>query len=380
MEKTVSELPFHLWLSKINGVNDEGILKLLAYYESPSKIYYADNSEINALCEIGVLTGKQAAALKSAKSRSDIYTPFKAMTDKNIRIIPIDSPEYPAKLKNRPEAPAYIFSKGKLPSGNKPSVAIVGTREASSYGRSVSEYFASELAKMGVEIISGMARGIDGISQRAALNAGGTSFGVLGCGADVCYPIQNRDLYDSLCERGGIISPFPPETKPMPFLFPLRNRVISGLADAVLVTEARVKSGSKITVDFALEQGVDVLAVPGRITDAMSAGTNDLINQGAGIADCLDTVLVYVYGEKVSSEKPWDKVSAKLSALKDRLPLEQFEIIEILEDTPKGFDDICKEARKRNPNLSVGRLRSLLTELCIDGYVTDEAGGFARCL
>ena len=377
MELNEKELPYHLWLSKTKGFGDVAIRKLLAYYDSPSKIFYSDDFELDALADVGVLTPKLLNNLKEAKKNSDIYTPYKAMTDKGIRIIPFSSPEYPEKLRNIPGAPTYLFVIGRLPLKDEPIIAIVGTREVSGYGRKAAEYFGNELASKGVSVISGMARGVDGISQRAALKSGGLSYGVLGCGVDVCYPLQNVDIYEKMKEQGGLISPFVPGTEPIPSLFPSRNRIISGLSDAVLVVEARMKSGSKITVDFALEQGIDVFAVPGRITDPLSLGTNDLIKQGAGIADCADTVLEYVYSKKSPvAEKPWEKRMNILSSLKNRLTSEQYSVLSVLEETPIGLEDIYKEARKQNPNISFKGLRSLLTGLCIDGYAIDEAGGF----
>jgi DNA processing protein len=379
MDNLSNELPFHLWLSEVH-IKDESKIKLLTYFGDPSKLFFAKDDELKALLEVGFINNSEAERLFAAKKRSDIYSPYLAMTKKGIRILPLSSPEYPEKLKSIPGPPAYLFVEGLLPSMSKRYVAIIGTRVASSYGRKAAEYFGFELAKKGIGIISGMARGIDGMAQRAALRAGGQSFGILGCGVDICYPSQNRDLYDSLKEKGGLISPFPPGTKPQPYLFPERNRIISGLSDAVLVAEARLKSGSKITVDFALEQGRDVFAVPGRITDPMSTGTNDLIKQGASIADSIDSILeVLLEGSVPAGLSPAQLTERKLEALRNELPYEQFGIVNVLEDMPKGLDEIYKEARKENPSLSVSRLRSLLTELCIDGYVTDEGGGFARC-
>ena len=145
--------------------------------------------------------------------------------------------------------------------------------------------FGGELAKAGVAVISGMARGIDGLGQQAALEQGGRTYAVLGCGADVCYPASNRKLYQEIVEKGGgILSVFPPGTPPVKGQFPERNRIVAGLADLVLVVEARQKSGTLITVDMALEQGKNVYAVPGRLTDRLSDGCNLLIRQGAGIA------------------------------------------------------------------------------------------------
>ncbi|MCI9674986.1 MAG: DNA-protecting protein DprA [Lachnospiraceae bacterium] len=191
--------------------------------------------------------------------------------------------EYPDKLKNIPDAPAGLYVRGKVPAESEITVAVVGARDCSEYGRYVAEELGSFLGKSGVTVVSGMARGIDGISQWAALEAGGTSIGILGCGVDICYPARNRALFDRLSEQGTIISEYPPGTPPRPMNFPARNRIVSGLADAVVVIEARCRSGTLITVDMALEQGKEVFVVPGRVTDRLSDGCNRLIKQGAAI-------------------------------------------------------------------------------------------------
>ena len=161
--------------------------------------------------------------------------------------------EYPDKLKNIPDAPAGLYVRGKVPVESEITVAVVGARDCSEYGRYVAEELGSFLGKSGVTVVSGMARGIDGISQWAALEAGGTSIGILGCGVDICYPARNRALFDRLSEQGTIISEYPPGTPPRHMNFPARNRIVSGLADAVVVIEARCRSGTLITVDMALE-------------------------------------------------------------------------------------------------------------------------------
>lgn len=191
--------------------------------------------------------------------------------------------EYPDKLKNIPDAPAGLYVRGKVPVESEITVAVVGARDCSEYGRYVAEELGTFLGKSGVTVVSGMARGIDGISQWAALEAGGTSIGILGCGVDICYPARNRALFDRLSEQGTFISEYPPGTPPRPMNFPARNRIVSGLADAVVVIEARCRSGTLITVDMALEQGKEVFVVPGRVTDRLSDGCNRLIKQGAAI-------------------------------------------------------------------------------------------------
>lgn len=194
------------------------------------------------------------------------------------------SKDYPKRLKNIPDPPLMLFYRGKLPEEDVPSVAIIGARECSAYGEKVASVFAKELSIEGIQIISGMARGIDGISQRNSIDAGGSTFGILACGVDVVYPKENEDIYKAILKDGGLISEFEPGTMPVRTYFPSRNRIISGLSDIVLVVEARKKSGTYITVTQALEQGREVFAVPGRITDALSDGCNSLLASGAGIA------------------------------------------------------------------------------------------------
>lgn len=192
---------------------------------------------------------------------------------------------FPEKLREIYRTPERLFVRGKLPDPRLPAVAIVGARMCSPYGKSQAYRFAAELARQGVQIISGLARGIDSMAHEGALSvAGGRTFGVLGCGVDVVYPKGNSGLYRRVRENGGLISEFPAGTPPRPANFPQRNRLISAFADIVLVIEAREKSGSLITVDHALEQGRSVYALPGRVDDALSQGCNRLVAQGAGIA------------------------------------------------------------------------------------------------
>ena len=202
----------------------------------------------------------------------------------NIHWTHLTKKDYPFRLKNIGDPPLMFFYKGRLPEEDRPSVAIVGARECSPYGEKTANMFARELSSAGVQIISGMARGIDGISQRGSISVGGNTFGVLGCGVDVIYPEDNKDLFNDILKDGGIISEFNPGTEPLRTYFPSRNRIISGLSDVVLVVEARKRSGTYITVTQALDQGREVFAVPGRITDALSDGCNNLIAAGAEIA------------------------------------------------------------------------------------------------
>ena len=209
-----------------------------------------------------------------------------------IRCIEKSSPEYPQRMKQYPSMPAKLYVKGRLPDPDRRTVAVIGARMCSPYGRMQAFRYAKVLSQAGVQIISGLALGIDTEGHKGALEGRMPTFAVLGSGVDVCYPRTNRKLYERiLWENGGIISECPPGSEPVAWHFPARNRIISALSDAVLVVEAKESSGSLITAGFALEQGKMVYAIPGAVTDALSRGCHKLIYDGAGIAYCPEILL-----------------------------------------------------------------------------------------
>ena len=202
-----------------------------------------------------------------------------------IRQISSKSAEYPQKLNNYPKMPEILFAKGNLPDAKKPTAAIVGARACSPYGRIQAFRYAKILSSAGVQIISGMAYGIDAEAHKGAMEGGTPTYAVLAGGVDICYPSGNRPLYDRILRKnGGILSEQPPGMRARNYFFPARNRIISGLADLVLIVEAREKSGSLITAQWALDQGKIVYAVPGPVNEALSMGCHKLIYDGAGIA------------------------------------------------------------------------------------------------
>ncbi len=208
---------------------------------------------------------------------------YKRLLDMGGRFVTIEDVNFPKDLRNIDNPPHTLFYLGELPKEDHLNIAIVGTRRCSSYGYQIAKEFAYRLGELSVQVTSGMALGIDSIAQRAAMEGGGKSFAVLGCGVDICYPSENRGLYRDLIKSGGVISEFPLGTSPKRYNFPLRNRIISGLADVVIIIEAKEKSGSLITADYALAQGKEIYALPGPITSSLSTGCNKLIKQGAGI-------------------------------------------------------------------------------------------------
>lgn len=200
---------------------------------------------------------------------------------KGIAFVHYGSPGYPEMLKNIPDPPPGLFIRGKITASDDQAIAVVGSRKATRYGLTVAAKLAGELAGAGVTVVSGMARGIDTAAHRGALAAGGRTIAVLGCGVDVVYPRENAGLMEEISLSGAVVSEFPLQEKPESWHFPVRNRIISGLSMGVVVVEAAARSGALITADFALDQGRDVMAVPGNITSELSRGTNRLIRQGA---------------------------------------------------------------------------------------------------
>jgi DNA processing protein len=290
---------------------------------------------------------------------------------RGIRFIPQMHPEFPEKLKDIPDPPVCLYVRGKLPDPQQPSVAIIGARMCSEYGRYLAREFGMELAGSGIQIISGMAGGVDGISQKGAVMAGGTSYAVMGCGVDCCYPPENRDVYDLLRENGGIISEYAPGTQPKANLFPPRNRIISGLADLVLVIEARKHSGTLITVDMALEQGRDVWAVPGRITDRLSDGCNQLIRQGAGIALSPKDLLQEFYGLEETENVVKEKAILKLTPMENAL-------MNVLDLNLQTISQLYEKMAGTGIQVGIPELMNELVQLCIKGMAQQEGSCFRK--
>ncbi len=270
---------------------------------------------------------------------------------------------YPERLKELSDAPGGLYYRGKLPEEER-SAGIVGARSCSVYGETMAARFGEALAREGFAVVSGMALGVDGYAQRGALKSGGHSYAVLGCGADICYPAANRKLYEELAEKGGLISEYRPGTTPQSWHFPQRNRLISALSDVLLVIEAREKSGSLITVDQALEQGKEVMALPGRVDDELSRGCNALIRQGAGILTSVSDVLE-LFGLEIPAEGR-KKGSRSLPSLTKQ----QRKLWELLSSTPRHTEELAAAA-----DMSFGELAVLLLELEQMGLVRAAAGG-----
>ena len=225
----------------------------------------------------------------------------------NVQVLTWDSPEYPALLSQIADPPPVLFVRGTLLPTDEWAIAIVGSRKATVYGREVARRLAMDLAQNGMTVVSGLARGIDGVAHKSALEAGGRTIAVLGCGVDVIYPYEHRELAEKIMANGAIISDYALGTQPEGPNFPPRNRIISGLSLGTVVVEAGLRSGALITSDFALDQGRDVFAVPGSILNPSSAGCNRLLRDGAAIVtevrDIMETLqLVQVVDKQQARE------------------------------------------------------------------------------
>lgn len=255
--------------------------------------------------------------------------------DKNIKETPLSDVFYPKNLKNIYDPPDPLYVKGRIVPGDDIAVAIVGSRKASLYGLKTCEKLAYELAGMGVTIVSGLARGIDSAAHRGALKAGGRTIAVFGCGLDYIYPSENKKLAEEIEQNGALVSEFPAGAMPLPYNFPKRNRIISGLSLGVVVVEASKDSGALITADFALEQGREVFAVPGKIDASTSTGTHRLIKEGAKLVEGADDILEELNLKSTVQSSPMPNAG-----------IDEYEqkIYSILSDEPKYIDEITKEA------------------------------------
>ncbi len=345
--------PYAYWLQCVQGLGRKSRQELTEYAGSPRAVYEMAEREWRML-----LPEKKVNALKQWRKEVIPELLYKEFAKGKIRFIPMGHPNYPKRLRQISDPPYGIFVMGSLPEDEKMAVAVIGARQCSEYGRYIAGQCAAQLAMTGANVISGMARGIDGIAHGAAMQAGGNTFAVLGCGTDVCYPAENRQLYEAMKQKGGIVSEYGPGTQPKAGLFPVRNRIISGLADIVLIVEAREKSGTLITADLALEQGKEVYVVPGRVTDSLSQGCNRLIAQGAGIMTSVDEMLRET-GLAMSLEGKRDRTSGIQKSKQKSERKGGQGIVSYLDYYPKSIACLQQES-----GLEYRQIILELTELC----------------
>ncbi len=295
---TKEELYF--WLLNLPKLGQKKVELLLRTFGGVESVYEASEKDYELFrleqCPATLrFSSEDIKTLCTSRKPEIIKERYAKLRKHGIYFVTREDERYPEQLRNIYDAPHALYVKGRLPEKEEKLIAIVGARECTVYGREMARRFAAALAKEGVGIVSGLARGIDAYAHEGALSSNGKTYGILGCGIDICYPKENINLYMELQKQGGIVSEYAPGISPIPGNFPMRNRIISGLCFAVFVIEAKEKSGSLITVDYGLEQGKDIYALPGKVTDRLSAGCNNLIKIGAKLVTNPNDILEDIF-------------------------------------------------------------------------------------
>jgi DNA processing protein len=346
-------------LSFVTGVGSRTAAMLIDVFGSPAACFEASRT---ALENFG-LKRQAIDAVKSSEPRERAVRQLEDLARISGTAIVLEDERYPALLRETYDPPVVLYVRGDFSRAiGQPAVAIVGSRQCSTYGRNVAELLSRELGERGVTIISGLARGIDSAAHKGALDGGGLTLAVMGTGLDTIYPKENRPLSDAIAEHGALVTEFPLETPPLPQNFPFRNRVISGLALGVLVVEGAERSGSLITARMAYEQGRDVFAVPGNITSSKSFGPNYLIKDGAKLVqtwrDVIEEFPVELKAPILSTERAQESPE-QLSIDEVSLSDAERKLLTILnEDSPVHIDHLISSA-----GLNRGELMGALLKL-----------------
>lgn len=355
------------WLLNAKGIGLKRIEILLNHFGTIEAIYQATEKELLSIKGFGkvCVDGLQQEKKYTKKK-------YHMLLERNIQLVLREEEHFPQGLRLISEVPYGLFYRGKLPDREKKSIAIVGSRSCSTYGREMAKWFGKELSWAGIQVISGMARGIDGYAHVGAIEAGKENFAVLGSGIDVCYPPEHQWIYDELIKRGGIISEYCMGVPPVAGQFPMRNRIISGLCDGILIVEAEDRSGSLITADYGLEQGKDIFVVPGRIGDKKSYGCNRLIKMGAylvqGPSDILGHYHFSDYVKSVSMEGQKYEDSKKNNYM---LETKEKIVYANLSYNPKHINEIMMDTK-----FSLSEVMDCLISLELKGYIKQTMKNF----
>lgn len=352
----MSEKKHELWLNSIKGLGIIKKTRICVKARGATNLYNKGEKELKSY---GFLNDAEVNAIIQAKETLDPDLLFDELQEKGISFVSIEDENYPERLKNIYEKPYGLYYTGSLPEKNRRMTALIGARRCSAYGSSEAFEIAYILSRAGIGIISGMARGIDSASHRGSLEADGYTCAVLGSGIDICYPPENKELYENIKNNGCLISEFPPGSPPEAKHFPLRNRIISGLSDSVIVVEAREKSGSLITAELALQQNRDVYAVPGRINDPMSYGTNKLIESGAGIIVSTSSLL-----QNITKESDMPEIELDLEKKIPSLSEEEQMIYDLIDYYSTSAETLLTES-----GLQYSRLIQILFSLSEAGLI-----------
>ena len=350
----------------VPGVGAITYRKLLNVFVTPEQVFSASYQD---LIRIPGISDKMAGAILHFDFPDQMKQILEDIDKYQVRVITFDDGDYPHSLRTIFDPPPIIYLKGTPLQSHEIFVAVVGSRRASTYGRTVAEQLCRELAVKGVTVVSGMARGIDSAAHRGALQGGGRTVAVLGCGVNVIYPPENQRLYHEILEHGTVLSEYPLHTRPDRGNFPARNRIISGMSLGTVVVEAGARSGALITADTALEQGRDVFAVPGNITSASSQGANRLIKQGAMLIEHADDVLNALPLEisreigLLQPELPFEKKEPVLPSLSQ----EEQHILACLESQPLHIDEITVRSQlpsgKVSATLMMLEMKNLIRQM-----------------
>mgnify|MGYP000911016881 CR=1 FL=1 len=352
-------------LRATDGVGPVLFRRLLERFETPSAVLSAATA---ALIMVRGVTPQIAAAINADDCRRFAEDECRRIEQAGVRLLTFLDADYPRRLFEIGDPPPLLYLRGSIPVWD-PSVAVVGARRATREGLKNAERLSSELSAAGITVVSGLARGIDTAAHRGALNAGGSTVAVLGCGVDVDYPPENRLLAEQICEQGCIISEFPLGTQPLAEHFPRRNRIISGLSRGVLVVEAVEKSGSLITARYALDQGREVLAVPGPISSPACRGSNRLIKEGAQLVDGVSDILEACRIDLGSSSLPLFE-QQPVRSRHDLTPREAA-VYELIAQGPRHLDEIIQALE-----LTAGEVSAMVLGLELKGLLQQLPGSY----
>ena len=363
---SMNERNYNLWLHSLSGIGAGKLERILGVFGSAKRVFEARSRE---LAQIEGLTNDNIKNILDRQNEEALLSCSKWLTDRLVTFVSRFDVEYPELLREIDHPPFGFFVRGELPDDSAAKVAIIGSRRCSEYGRSVAYKLANELAAARVVVVSGFAKGVDSVAHRGALQAGGKTIGVLGCGIDICYPAENHMLMDDMVANGCLMSTYLPGTRPLPAYFPARNRIISGLCRAIIVVEAGQRSGTLITVGQALDQGREVFAVPGSALSKLSEGTNMLIKEGAAVATCADDVLSALRLErpKPTARRDKNKAEPEVSGLSD----DEAAVLRCIngESQFAGFDHITKTT-----GLGVSQANYVLVMLEMKGLIEKLPG------
>ncbi|MHB1457461.1 MAG: DNA-processing protein DprA [Armatimonadota bacterium] len=347
------------WIRLAMLESPRNAIAIIDYFGTPEEAF---NAHLQDFIEIKGVTRRTAEKFIEL-GKTSVDKELKALVKLNASVVTYRDAEYPYNLKQISDPPVVLFVRGSLHEQDRFSIAVIGTRKPSEYGKSMAYKISRDLAKRGLTLISGGARGIDTVAHTAVLDTGGRTVAVLGSGLDVPYPYENRKMLDSIAETGAVISEFIPGTKPDAWRFPVRNRIVSGMSLGVLVVESLLTGGAMITANVALEQGRDVWAVPGTTDTPASQGPHRLIKDGAKLIECVEDILEELGLEKdMSTRQETVKVPDNLSA-------EQKTLVMALSLHPKHIDEIISEC-----SLSPASASSNLTLLEMLGLVRRVPG------